>query len=312
MAFDAARGLMVLFGPDEELLNTETWEWDGVTWTLRSSLSGPSVRRYHAMAYDSRRNVTVLFGGKDFTWNGETWEWDGNVWMLRSTSGPAPRYFHAMSYDVHRGVTVLFGGYTRGPDFENGETWEWDGDQWFLRATTGPSPRYQHALVYDTDRKATVLFGGKSRYLENDTWEWNGHDWVLRDIEGPSRRRGHGMAFDQARGVAVLFGGYVGGSEDEASDETWEYAGSCSGRERIKRVVCRANSESLQLKVILADGLGGDDFRVSLDDGSSAEGVLDSYGKARVKFNNRPAGDSGVAIATWSCGAAGEHDFQCP
>ena len=111
MAYDAARGVTVLFGGFNNLFYGDTWVWNGVAWTQRM-VSGPSARYSHAMAYDSARGVTVLFGGyNNIPNNGETWEWNGTAWTQRVVSGPSPRYSHAMAYDSARGVTVLFGGF---------------------------------------------------------------------------------------------------------------------------------------------------------------------------------------------------------
>src|ERR1043165_637309 len=55
MAYDAVRGVTVLFGGGA---NGETWEWDGNSWTQRA-VAGPSPRSSHAMAYDAGRAVTV-------------------------------------------------------------------------------------------------------------------------------------------------------------------------------------------------------------------------------------------------------------
>ena len=63
MAYDSARGVTLLFsGAGPTGYNSETWEWDGTTWTLLSEI-GPPARLYSAMAYDSARRVTVLFAG---------------------------------------------------------------------------------------------------------------------------------------------------------------------------------------------------------------------------------------------------------
>jgi hypothetical protein len=112
MAYDAARGVIVLFGGTSPGANGETWEWNGTAWSQRS-VSGPSPRVQHAMAYDAARGVTVLFGGNlgGGIISGETWEWNGTAWSQRSVTGPSPRYGHAMAYDAARGVTVLFGGF---------------------------------------------------------------------------------------------------------------------------------------------------------------------------------------------------------
>jgi hypothetical protein len=73
MAYDSARGVIVLFGGlNSSGYNGETWEWNGTAWTQRI-VRGPSPREGHAMAYDAARRVTVLFGGRDGAYNGETW-----------------------------------------------------------------------------------------------------------------------------------------------------------------------------------------------------------------------------------------------
>jgi hypothetical protein len=76
MSYDAARRAVVLFGGTTGTESGETWEWDGVAWTLRSSL-GVSPRVDHALAYDSARGETVLFGGFDKSGSrrGDTWAW---------------------------------------------------------------------------------------------------------------------------------------------------------------------------------------------------------------------------------------------
>src|SRR5207302_1476677 len=68
MAFDAARGVTVVFGGTGVGGNggvgytlTDTCEWNGTVWT-RVALTGPSARTAPLM-YDSVRRVTVLFGG---------------------------------------------------------------------------------------------------------------------------------------------------------------------------------------------------------------------------------------------------------
>jgi hypothetical protein len=229
MAYDSARGVTVLFGGDfYDEINQEytafgdTWEWDGMEWTLRSE-TGPQPQSGHAMASDSARGVTVLFGS---SYDGpvstpETWEWDGTTWTLRSTTGPSVRYAHAMAFDSLRGVTVLFGGEFFDPDtgwtyFD--DTWEWNGGTWFLRSTSGPSPRSGHAMTYDSIRDVTVLFSGSN---QSDTWEWDGTTWSLRATSGPTPGSGHVMAFDTARGVSIL----LTSEWFDDSGETWEWNG---------------------------------------------------------------------------------------
>jgi hypothetical protein len=217
MAYDAARGVMVLFGGTAiGTPNGETWEWNGATWTQRTG-TGPSPRYGHAVVYDSARGVTVLFGGLigsiPGTPNGETWEWNGAAWTQRMVSGPSPRSQHAMAYDAVRGVSVMFGGTSGGSTGLNGETWEWNGADWTQRMVSGPSPRSQHAMVYDASSGVSVLFGG-----------FVGTAWARQMVNGPSGRSGHAMAYDAARATTVLFGGEYAG----LFGETWELRTTCA------------------------------------------------------------------------------------
>lgn len=224
VAFDESRGVLVLFGGDGPSGSgmtafNETWEWDGVQWTLRAS-DGPSARRSHAMAYDAARQVVVLFGG----WSneqvlGDTWEWDGSTWSQRSSSGPPVREHHRMVFDRSRGVTVLFGGQTSCASEVYGDLWEWDGSVWSQVPTfNGPVARTGPALAYHENRDLLIFFGGALgggcwtpvEYADAWTWEWNGADLRGLDLGGPSARVGSRMVYDTARHKLVLFGGYDG------------------------------------------------------------------------------------------------------
>jgi hypothetical protein len=66
MAYDAARGQVVLFGGSGGgSLSNETWVWDGTDWVKKLPSMAPSARAYSAMAYDLVRERMVLFGGTD-------------------------------------------------------------------------------------------------------------------------------------------------------------------------------------------------------------------------------------------------------
>jgi hypothetical protein len=100
----------------------DTWEWDGVTWSLRNPTSRPTGRIRHALAYDANHRRVVLFGGlRAPNYVGDTWEWDGATWRLQAVAAaPSARENHAMAHDAGRGQLVLFGGW----DFQlRGDTW---------------------------------------------------------------------------------------------------------------------------------------------------------------------------------------------
>lgn len=65
MAYDAARGVTVVFGGrDETTAFGDTYELSGDAWTQTvASGEGPPARGHGVMAYDGTRGVTVLFGG---------------------------------------------------------------------------------------------------------------------------------------------------------------------------------------------------------------------------------------------------------
>lgn len=273
MAYDAARGRVVLFGgvggsSMGGIQNSDTWEWDGMTWAQRAS-SGPAPRYGHAMAYDAGRGRVVLFGGSGSSYFGDTWEWDGTTWTQRATAGPTPRAWHAMAYDAERGRVVLFGGedgsyspfgdtwewdggtwtqqVVAGPPPDAGHamaydaarervvqfgdygTWEWDGTTWMQKATSGPAPRFSHAMAYDTARGRVVLFGGLGASFYGDTWEWDGTTWTQWYSPGPSPRYGHAMAYDGVHGSVVLFGGSRYSAGDSVFGDTWQYSGCARG-----------------------------------------------------------------------------------
>ena len=173
LCYDSARGVVVLFGGqvyyDGGPKLGDTWEWNGVTWTLRAS-SGPAVRAGHAMAYDSVRARTVLFGG--MTANvillNDTWEWDGTTWtQVTPAVAPSARSEHGMAYDPVRQRCVVYAGFQTST-----ETWDWDGVQWSsgVMAPT-PGPRSGYALCFDNQLHRLLLFGGVfQNVLRGDTW----------------------------------------------------------------------------------------------------------------------------------------------
>jgi len=123
MAFDADRGVTVLYGGYP--YSNDTWEWDGSSWAQRAPATSPPARDFHSLVYDTARRKTVLA----FGWNGsvpldDTWQWDGSNWsQLAIPTGPVARFALSMTYDKTRQLTVLFGGYNSLSQYL-AETWE--------------------------------------------------------------------------------------------------------------------------------------------------------------------------------------------
>jgi len=229
MTFDAVRGRAVLFGGATHQfqgLLSDTWEWDGTTWSPALPATSPGSLG-SGLAYDSFRGRTVLLGWRtNPPLPCETWEWDGTDWSRRFPSASPPaRSYTPLAYDPARRRTVLFGG-TPGPrGGVLGDTWEWEGSNWVQAfPATSPPPQAWHALVYDAARGRTLLTGyGSAPSI--DHWEWDGVNWVQRfPSPAPPFRAGHAMAYDAARVRVVLFGG-AGLSQSPLSD-TWEWDGN--------------------------------------------------------------------------------------
>jgi hypothetical protein len=261
MAYDSARGKVVMFGGYGGSRLNDTWEWDGSTWVDRTPAGAkPSPRNGTTLAYDAARGRVVLFGGLEGT--GQTldqdvWEWDGTTWLDRTTSGPKPpaRHHATMAYDSRRGKIVLFGGATATSQFKN-DLWEWDGltGTWTDRTPATlppewPGVRDLAGMAYDALHGQVLLFGGWAggNYF-NDLWAWDGQSGTWTNLtpstlppNWPGIRTAFGMTFDSGRGVTVVLGG--GGDYD-----TWEWDGSSWTR----KIVPFTNSPSNRLNLGLA------------------------------------------------------------
>jgi hypothetical protein len=165
LAFDAARGRVVLFGgtaavgPNYYL--TDTWEWDGAVWSQRAPAVVPQWRRSAAIAFDAARSVTLMFGGDGQTgFRQDTWAWDGTAWTQRGpVVRPSARMGAAMAFDPALGQCVLHGGLSAAGLV--GDLWRYDGVVWAPVTTTNPGPvLYQHGLHHDAARGELLALGG--------------------------------------------------------------------------------------------------------------------------------------------------------
>jgi hypothetical protein len=227
VAFDAARGRLVLFGGAAAPVTFgDTWEWDGRFW-VQVADTGPSAREGHAMAFDAASGRVLLFGGRqgDETLLGDTWAWDGEDWIQLADTGPASRDGHGMTCDPTRLRVVLFGGAplnAAGAAALVGDTWEWDQGQWVHLQDIGPSARTGAKLAYDPGGNVTLLFGGST---DAGTWTWDGANWKEVADMGPGARQGHTLSTSD--GGVILFGGAAPAAREVAEPtprgDTWAW-----------------------------------------------------------------------------------------
>ncbi len=243
MAHDTGRGVSVVFGGSYNLpygfpvgfvLQNDTLEWNGTSWTIRFPVNRPSPRRNPAMAFDIVRNRVVMFGGQTSGGHSdETWEYDGTNWALRPTAvRPTVRADAGMAYDSARNVMVLFGG-SVGSGLSTttlGDTWEWNGSTWIQRMpATVPPARWSCCLVGDLTRGNVVMFGGSNGVSMDDTWVWNGTDWQQRfPATSPPRRMSAAAAYDADRMLVMIFGGLTAVSPTGGlpNNDMWLWDGS--------------------------------------------------------------------------------------
>ncbi|MDQ1446296.1 MAG: hypothetical protein QOI20_2760 [Acidimicrobiaceae bacterium] len=139
LAFDSVRGTAVLFGGmpgDTGAGLSDTWTFDGSSWTKRAPAhtppGGPATAAFDAV----RANVVALVG------NGETWTWNGNDWAKQApASSPGRRLFTSMAWVPGLNRVVVFGGKvvrtasspgtnTKADEEIVNDLWAWDGSAW--------------------------------------------------------------------------------------------------------------------------------------------------------------------------------------
>ncbi|MEZ5962975.1 MAG: kelch repeat-containing protein [Planctomycetota bacterium] len=212
LAYDAARGVTVLFGGqaspdyrDTSHVLAETWEWNGFAWALRILPRGPLARTGAAMAYDAARSTTVLLGGESSAGPmRDTWLYDGSVWRS-AAPGPSARTVAAACYDPRRQVVVLFGGLDRNGALA--DTWEWDGTVWRRAAPrTVPPARGGHALAFDAQQGVVVMAGGWGPDEHRDVWQWDGVDWSQSRVRAKRTPCPYNLMWDERMQQLVASG----------------------------------------------------------------------------------------------------------
>jgi hypothetical protein len=193
--FDSVRGKLILLTsipPNQNGLQSATWEFDSntLTWTLAAS--GMTIGYYEsALGYDSVRHNTVgqnyLYPNNALT--AATWIWNGALWANAGIVTPA-REAPCMAFDTERRRMVLYGCCRgSGPGFYTTDTWAFDGTAWqqILAGfnTTQLDAVIPFALVYDSARRTMVMIGkdysGSFGDVPMQTWEYRYLDGIAFD-----------------------------------------------------------------------------------------------------------------------------------
>ena len=237
MCFDGNGNRLILYGgvsPTPSTILSETWAFNGATWTLLAPLGGAPGRWGHQMVRSTVLNRLVTFGGRSPTISGfsqDSYQWNGSAWSpIAASNPPPPRYLYGMAYDSARDKIVVFGGRgtlaTLGDTWEltnNGATWSWE----HKLTPTSPPPREEMVMAYMPDQRRTVMFGGYDRDTDTvygDTWLYDGNTWELANpLSSPTPRYRTASAYDTARRRITMYGGYDGNT---LRTETYEFTGA--------------------------------------------------------------------------------------
>ncbi len=224
MAFDEARGRVVLFGGDSSGVQSDLWEYDGLsaTWRNRTPTPRPSrwpsARQGHALLYHPGLRAVLLVGGAP---SAEVWAWDGAraEWTNLAPGATQPALsLAAVALDTDRDRVVTFGGFVAGA--RSDQLWEWAPDAGWVdrtpaaRPTQWPTGRHATTGVYDATARRFLVFGGGTPVAVDQLWAWNGEAGTWENLtptprppSWPPLRAFAAGVYDRTRREALFFGG---------------------------------------------------------------------------------------------------------
>lgn len=244
MAYDAKRGVIVLYGGDDGTNTseeTELWEYNGTTWTQKVFAGDgggrPSLLQ-PATAYDPKGERIAFYFG-----NSEMWFWNGTQFTKYAGAMPVAQSFAtsppslltnrigAVLVDDGRGRLMLYGGQDK--SFSHSSASLLSGQlQWFFSGQTWSEPQFAPAVLaaasaQQYDRGTVVRFGGladvNSDTPNADMWELPSAGWKRTTSSGPPWLAYAAMTHDTARDQLVMFGGGTDGGV--LSDQLWLRSG---------------------------------------------------------------------------------------
>lgn len=164
IAYDAANETTVLF------TGTDTWTFDGYTWTQRHPASIPPTDSVmDAMTYDAGTGTVVLL---QLLHSGtvDTFAWDGNNWIDQHPAVEPPSGGE-IAYDSARNRVLA----QIATGSAQAETWVWDGVTWAAQHPATEAP--QGFLVDDPSTRQVIGYGYKGSG-QFETWTWDGVTWT--------------------------------------------------------------------------------------------------------------------------------------
>jgi len=202
MVADPAHGQVLLFGGEEPDLSSgnpslelsDTWTWDGTTWTPRHPRHHPDYAGFDTPAtYDAGTGQVMLLVD-----NSNVWTWNGSDWVEHLTAkGPNVAGAAMMAWDPATRSVILADldlppeAPHAGPCCDTGgnlptveRTWAWKGEAWVLfhpGQQAGLRTNYGVAAYLAADPSGGLLAvfpqGGKAGPAAPTLRHWDGHTW---------------------------------------------------------------------------------------------------------------------------------------
>ncbi|MFH1688343.1 MAG: S8 family serine peptidase [bacterium] len=109
MTYDPIHKVTVLYGGLPG--STETWAYDGTSWSQLSTVDDPGSRNGHAMTFHETLGEILVYGGNSSS-NTGLWgyDWDNSTWVEIAAGDPGTRSELAMVYHAIYRQLVIFGG----------------------------------------------------------------------------------------------------------------------------------------------------------------------------------------------------------
>lgn len=222
MAWDPTGHRVLLFGGRGAGADlTDTWAWNGSSWTRLQTGSAEPVAGFATMATDLTRGQVVLHVAG--TSSIETWTWAGTRWRLVA-SGQGPQGVGRVAFDpLSNGVIDVIID-PNGQDAS--DTWQWDGARWYVlgNSTSGLFTKGS-PMAMDAPTQRLVLFEGPSCGTAgcfSRTWTWDGRTWTLHP-QAHTPYQPVGMVTDPQNGHALLL---AGSTESDGLQDMWVWNGN--------------------------------------------------------------------------------------
>lgn len=239
MAYDPATHAVVLYGGryvdggavhcddfGKIFCSTDTWSWDGNTWTELHPATAPDMG-VSTLAFDYAAERLILYGFNFGKY--ETWVWDGTAWSGFSGQAGTPqpgRIKPEMTFDPTSGHVAAFGGFSQGGG-DLLRMWNWTGSTWTaIQASAPPST----GAATDSGRHGVLLYrdpvyhGTATNYIKDaasQTWRWDGSQWTQLAPNYDPDVFASGMFDDPANNRTLLIG-----VKSSGQLQIWAWSGS--------------------------------------------------------------------------------------